>query len=141
MRRDRAELVRMFNPSSWFHPSVCSRPQGVENAVCILRNLSYQLYNEIPPSIAMRLEGPTRDQSTGKGDAIGCFTPNSRKAKNVRTRARTRWKDQPLLCVVTGRSIVTVPCVHPDRASTRICPPSPRWLGCRRGWSGCGTLR
>lgn len=72
-------------PGSWFHPSMCSRLQGVENAVCILRNLSYQLYNEIPPSIAMRLEGPTRDQSTGKGDAIGCFTPNSRKTKNVRT--------------------------------------------------------
>lgn len=63
--------------------SVCL--QGVENAVCILRNLSYQLYSEIPPSALMRLEGPTRAQDTGKGEAIGCFTPQSRKAKNVRT--------------------------------------------------------
>lgn len=61
--------------------SVCL--QGVENALCILRNLSYQLYHEIPPSALMRLEGPTRGQDSGKGEAIGCFTPQSRKAKNV----------------------------------------------------------
>ncbi|XP_060931901.1 plakophilin-3a [Limanda limanda] len=56
--------------------------KGVENAVCVLRNLSYQLYTEMPPSAMMRLEGPTRDQDTGKGEAIGCFTPQSRKAKD-----------------------------------------------------------
>uniref|UniRef100_A0A6D2W596 Plakophilin 3a n=1 Tax=Takifugu rubripes TaxID=31033 RepID=A0A6D2W596_TAKRU len=59
-----------------------SEDKGVENALCILRNLSYQLYHEIPPSALMRLEGPTRGQDSGKGDAIGCFTPQSRKAKN-----------------------------------------------------------
>uniref|UniRef100_A0A671QTZ7 Plakophilin-3-like n=1 Tax=Sinocyclocheilus anshuiensis TaxID=1608454 RepID=A0A671QTZ7_9TELE len=32
--------------------------KGVENAVCVLRNLSYQLYTEIPPSALLRLEGP-----------------------------------------------------------------------------------
>lgn len=64
---------------------VCVYSQGVENAVCVLRNLSYQLYSEMPPSAMMRLEGPTRDQASGKGEAIGCFTPQSRKAKNVRT--------------------------------------------------------
>ncbi|XP_042351385.1 plakophilin-3-like isoform X2 [Plectropomus leopardus] len=57
--------------------------KGVENAMCVLRNLSYQLYSEMPPSAMMRLEGPTRDQDSGKGDAIGCFTPQSRKAKNT----------------------------------------------------------
>lgn len=51
--------------------------------MCVLRNLSYQLYGEIPPSALVRLEGPTRDQASGKGEAIGCFTPQSRKAKNV----------------------------------------------------------
>uniref|UniRef100_A0A8C3G6P9 Plakophilin 3a n=1 Tax=Cyclopterus lumpus TaxID=8103 RepID=A0A8C3G6P9_CYCLU len=56
--------------------------KGVENAVCVLRNLSYQLYSEMPPSAMMRLEGPTRGQDSGKGEAIGCFTPQSRKAKN-----------------------------------------------------------
>ncbi|XP_068595566.1 plakophilin-3a [Brachionichthys hirsutus] len=60
--------------------------KGVENAVCILRNLSYQLYSEIPPSASMRLEGPTRDQDSGKGEAIGCFTHQSRKAKNSKTQ-------------------------------------------------------
>ncbi|XP_034735966.1 plakophilin-3a isoform X1 [Etheostoma cragini] len=56
--------------------------KGVENSVCVLRNLSYQLYAEMPPSTMMRLEGTTRGQDSGKGDAIGCFTPQSRKAKN-----------------------------------------------------------
>ncbi|XP_028285807.1 plakophilin-3a isoform X2 [Parambassis ranga] len=56
--------------------------KGVENATCVLRNLSYQLYSEIPPAAARRLEGPTRDQAKGKGQTVGCFTPQSRKAKN-----------------------------------------------------------
>ncbi|XP_056137565.1 plakophilin-3a [Lampris incognitus] len=56
--------------------------KGVENAVCVLRNLSFQLYSELPPSVMFRLDGPTRAQSTGKGEAIGCFTPQSKKAKN-----------------------------------------------------------
>ncbi|XP_019934746.2 plakophilin-3 [Paralichthys olivaceus] len=60
--------------------------KGVENAVCVLRNLSYQLYNEMPPSAMMRLEGPTRAQDSGNGEAIGCFTPQSRKAKNVKNQ-------------------------------------------------------
>lgn len=55
--------------------------KGVENAVCVLRNLSYQLYNEMPPSAMMRLEGQTRDQDTGKAEPIGCFTPQSKKAR------------------------------------------------------------
>ncbi|XP_041852232.1 plakophilin-3a isoform X2 [Melanotaenia boesemani] len=61
--------------------------KGVENAVCVLRNLSYQLYSELPQSVAIRLEGPTRDQHTGNGDTIGCFTPQSKKAKNKKNQA------------------------------------------------------
>lgn len=56
--------------------------KGVENAVCVLRNLSYQLYSELPPSATLRLEGPSRACDTGNGEAIGCFTHKSRKAKN-----------------------------------------------------------
>ncbi|KAK6317715.1 hypothetical protein J4Q44_G00110060 [Coregonus suidteri] len=56
--------------------------KGVENAVCVLRNLSYQLYSEIPPSALLRLEGPTRGQETSMSEAIGCFTPQSNKVKN-----------------------------------------------------------
>ncbi|KAK1887268.1 Plakophilin-3 [Dissostichus eleginoides] len=56
--------------------------KGVENAMCVLRNLSYQLYGEMSSSTLMRLEGPTRAQGSGKGDAIGCYTPQGRKAKN-----------------------------------------------------------
>lgn len=56
--------------------------KGVENCVCVLRNLSYQLYSEIPSSVQMRLEGPTRAQDTRHSDAIGCFTPQSKKAKD-----------------------------------------------------------
>lgn len=60
--------------------------QGVENSVCALRNLSYQLYSEIPPSVLTRLEGPSRAEGSSKGEAIGCFTPNSKKAKDVRKK-------------------------------------------------------
>ncbi|KAL4642132.1 plakophilin-3-like isoform X1 [Arapaima gigas] len=56
--------------------------KGVENSMCVLRNLSYQLYNEMPPSVLMRLEGPTRGQEGNRVDPIGCFTPQSRKAKD-----------------------------------------------------------
>ena len=62
---------------------MCVGLQGVENAVCVLRNLSYQLYSELPPSATLRLEGPSRASDTGNAEAIGCFTPKSRKAKNV----------------------------------------------------------
>nr|XP_029497483.1 plakophilin-3-like isoform X1 [Oncorhynchus nerka] len=55
--------------------------KGVENAVCVLRNLSYQLYSEIPPSTLLRLEGPTRARATTETESIGCFTPQSKKAK------------------------------------------------------------
>ncbi|XP_035763032.1 plakophilin-3-like [Neolamprologus brichardi] len=54
--------------------------KGVENSVCILRNLSYQLYGELPSSVLARIE-PNRDQDNGLGESIGCFTPQSRKTK------------------------------------------------------------
>ncbi|XP_070686254.1 plakophilin-3a isoform X2 [Pempheris klunzingeri] len=60
--------------------------KGVENVVCVLRNLSYQLYGEMPPSAMLRLEGPSRAQVSGKDEAIGCFTPQSRKAKKSRNQ-------------------------------------------------------
>lgn len=63
-----------------------AQDKGVENAVCVLRNLSYQLYTEMPPSAMMRLEGPTRAQASGKGEAIGCFTPQSRKSQNSKNQ-------------------------------------------------------
>ncbi|XP_028812202.1 plakophilin-3 isoform X2 [Denticeps clupeoides] len=56
--------------------------KGTENCVCVLRNLSYQLYTELPPSVRLRLEGPTRGQDTQDSVAIGCFTPQSKKAKD-----------------------------------------------------------
>uniref|UniRef100_A0A8B9HT92 Plakophilin 3 n=1 Tax=Astyanax mexicanus TaxID=7994 RepID=A0A8B9HT92_ASTMX len=67
--------------------------KGVENCVCVLRNLSYQLYSEIPPSALMRLEGPTRAQASSKGEAIGCFTPQSKKAKDVRNKDLTTFTE------------------------------------------------
>ncbi|XP_072527428.1 plakophilin-3 isoform X2 [Salminus brasiliensis] len=59
-----------------------SEDKGVENCVCVLRNLSYQLYTEIPPSVQLRLEGPTRAQDIHRRDAIGCFTPQGKKTKD-----------------------------------------------------------
>ncbi|XP_053576487.1 plakophilin-3 isoform X2 [Bombina bombina] len=57
-----------------------SEDKCVENAVCVLRNLSYRLYDEIPPSCLQRLEGTQRGRTLA-GDGVGCFTPNSRKLK------------------------------------------------------------
>ncbi|KAM3919342.1 plakophilin-3 isoform 2-T2 [Leptodactylus fuscus] len=54
--------------------------KSVENAVCVLRNLSYRLYDEMPPSYLQRLEGTQRGKTLA-GDAVGCFTPQSRKLK------------------------------------------------------------
>ncbi|XP_008287919.1 plakophilin-3a isoform X2 [Stegastes partitus] len=59
--------------------------KGVENAMCVLRNLSYQLYNELPPSVALRLDGNSRADGTKKGDSVGCFPSRSRNAKNSQT--------------------------------------------------------
>ncbi|XP_023811506.1 plakophilin-3 isoform X2 [Oryzias latipes] len=57
-----------------------SNNKGVENSVCTLRNLSYELYSELPKSIQDRLEGETGDSN---GDqTIGCFSPQSKKVKN-----------------------------------------------------------
>ncbi|KAG7315145.1 hypothetical protein KOW79_021233 [Hemibagrus wyckioides] len=58
--------------------------KGVENCVCVLRNLSFQLYAEIPTSVQQRLEGRTRAQEIHRRDPIGCFTPQSKKTKDKR---------------------------------------------------------
>uniref|UniRef100_A0A8C6UVI6 Plakophilin 3 n=1 Tax=Neogobius melanostomus TaxID=47308 RepID=A0A8C6UVI6_9GOBI len=63
--------------------------KGVENAVCVLRNLSYQLYNEMPPSAMLRLEGPMRGQDTGKAEPIGCFSPKGKKSKKKQVNLST----------------------------------------------------
>ncbi|XP_077067371.1 plakophilin-3a isoform X2 [Siphateles boraxobius] len=60
--------------------------KGVENAVCVLRNLSFQLYSEIPIAALARLEGPSRGQGSSKAEGIGCFAPNSKKAKDKQSQ-------------------------------------------------------
>ncbi|KAF7655683.1 hypothetical protein LDENG_00052470 [Lucifuga dentata] len=55
--------------------------KGLENSLCVLRNLSYQLYTELPPSVRHRLEGPTRASSSRDNEMIGCFTLYSKNAK------------------------------------------------------------
>ncbi|KGL82306.1 Plakophilin-3, partial [Tinamus guttatus] len=59
-----------------------SEDKSVENAVCVLRNLSYRLYDEMPPSSLQRLEGHRRNNSsTMTGELVGCFSPQSKKAR------------------------------------------------------------
>uniref|UniRef100_H0VL58 Plakophilin-3 n=1 Tax=Cavia porcellus TaxID=10141 RepID=H0VL58_CAVPO len=55
--------------------------KSVENAVCVLRNLSYRLYDEMPPSALQRLEGRGRRDLSGTPprEVVGCFTPQSRR--------------------------------------------------------------
>uniref|UniRef100_A0A8C2MIN3 Plakophilin-3 n=1 Tax=Cricetulus griseus TaxID=10029 RepID=A0A8C2MIN3_CRIGR len=59
--------------------------KSVENAVCVLRNLSYRLYDEMPPSALQRLEGRGRRDMTGAppGEVVGCFTPQSRRLREL----------------------------------------------------------
>ncbi|NXL52031.1 PKP3 protein, partial [Podilymbus podiceps] len=59
-----------------------SEDKSVENAVCVLRNLSYRLYDEMPPSSLQRLEGHRRNNSNAvTGELVGCFSPQSKKAR------------------------------------------------------------
>lgn len=55
--------------------------------MCVLRNLSYRLYDEMPPSALQRLEGRGRRDMTGapSGEVVGCFTPQSRRLREVST--------------------------------------------------------
>ncbi|KAM6157612.1 plakophilin-3 isoform 2-T2 [Rhynchocyon petersi] len=58
--------------------------KSVENAVCVLRNLSYRLYDEMPPSALQRLEGRgRRDTAVPPGEMVGCFTPQSRRLREL----------------------------------------------------------
>uniref|UniRef100_I3J669 Plakophilin 3 n=1 Tax=Oreochromis niloticus TaxID=8128 RepID=I3J669_ORENI len=59
--------------------------KGLENSLCVMRNLSYQLYSELPPSVQLRLEGPSRASANREIETIGCFTLHSKK--NVEVRA------------------------------------------------------
>ncbi|XP_029438089.1 plakophilin-3 isoform X2 [Rhinatrema bivittatum] len=59
-----------------------SEDKSVENAVCVLRNLSYRLYDEMPPSSLQRLEGNRKNPgASNPGEMVGCFTPQSKKLK------------------------------------------------------------
>uniref|UniRef100_A0A3B4B7J7 Uncharacterized protein n=1 Tax=Periophthalmus magnuspinnatus TaxID=409849 RepID=A0A3B4B7J7_9GOBI len=57
--------------------------KGLENCLCVLRNLSYQLYSELPPTVQLRLEGPRRSSSYKEIEPIGCFTLYNRKNTEV----------------------------------------------------------
>lgn len=52
--------------------------------MCVMRNLSYQLYAELPPSVQLHLEGPSRASSSREADAIGCFPLYSKKSHQVK---------------------------------------------------------
>lgn len=73
---------RLWFMLSTFHPGPL---QSVENAVCVLRNLSYRLYDEMPPSALQRLEGRGRRDLSGTPprEVVGCFTPQSRRLHEV----------------------------------------------------------
>ncbi|XP_029954777.1 plakophilin-3-like isoform X2 [Salarias fasciatus] len=53
--------------------------KGVENSLCIMRNLSYQLYTELPPSARLHLDGPVRSSAPREVDTIGCFSLYSKR--------------------------------------------------------------
>ncbi|XP_047437002.1 plakophilin-3-like isoform X2 [Mugil cephalus] len=55
--------------------------KGLENSLCVMRNLSYQLYSELPPSVRLHLEGPTRASASRNSETIGCFTVYTKKSR------------------------------------------------------------
>nr|XP_019935770.1 PREDICTED: plakophilin-3-like [Paralichthys olivaceus] len=61
--------------------------KGLENSLCVMRNLSYQLYTELPSSVRHRLEGPSRASASREIDTMGCFTlynkKNSKRNQNL----------------------------------------------------------
>lgn len=73
--------------------------------MCVLRNLSYRLYDEMPPSALQRLEGRGRRDAAGtpSGEAVGCFTPQSRRLREVGTAGARRWGRRPCP-VLLGRA-------------------------------------
>ncbi|XP_061669715.1 plakophilin-3-like [Syngnathoides biaculeatus] len=64
---------------SYIQQDVGADDKGLENSVCVLRNLSYQLYSELPHSVRVRLEGPGRGSAPRETEPIGCFPMYSRK--------------------------------------------------------------
>ncbi|XP_077569236.1 plakophilin-3-like [Stigmatopora nigra] len=64
---------------SYIKQEVIPDDKGLENSLCVLRNLSYQLYSELPPSVRLRLEGPSRGSAPREADTAGCFTMYSKK--------------------------------------------------------------
>lgn len=71
-----------------------------------MRNLSYQLYAELPPSVRLRLEGPTRDSAPRDSEAIGCFALHNKKNAEVNVITRKT------LCVK----------LHPHRFTASLYP-------------------
>ncbi|XP_044044730.1 plakophilin-3-like isoform X2 [Siniperca chuatsi] len=53
--------------------------KGLENSLCVMRNLSYQLYTELSPSVRLYLEGPTRASASRDSEAISCFSLYGKK--------------------------------------------------------------
>ncbi|MED6283910.1 hypothetical protein CHARACLAT_013875 [Characodon lateralis] len=51
-----------------------------------MRNLSYQLYAELPPSVRLHLEGPSRATPSRTTEMIGCFTLQSKKNTELHYR-------------------------------------------------------
>ncbi|XP_027870203.1 plakophilin-3 [Xiphophorus couchianus] len=60
--------------------------KGLENSLCVMRNLSYQLYAELPPSVCLHLEGPSRASASRTDEMIGCFTVQSKKNTELQHR-------------------------------------------------------
>lgn len=65
--------------------------------MCVLRNLSYRLYDEMPPSALQRLEGRGRRDMAGAppGEVVGCFTPQSRRLREVGVGLSSGSRGQP----------------------------------------------
>uniref|UniRef100_A0A3B3Z2P0 Plakophilin 3a n=1 Tax=Poecilia mexicana TaxID=48701 RepID=A0A3B3Z2P0_9TELE len=95
---------------------------GVESVMCTLRNLSFKLFDELPPSIKTNLS----EDGTTSSSTVGCFSPNSSKIKQVSSHI--------LLCpdFVSFFFLISTKRVTKKRRPLELCRTSPvdrtRWL-------------
>ncbi|XP_011785525.1 PREDICTED: plakophilin-3 [Colobus angolensis palliatus] len=75
--------------------------KSVENAVCVLRNLSYRLYDEMPPSALQRLEGRGRRDLAGWAGVLSRLALEQERILNP-LLDRVRTADHHQLRSLTG---------------------------------------
>lgn len=97
--------------------------------MCVMRNLSYQLYAELPPSVRLHLEGPSRASASKDSNTIGCFTLHTKKNNEVTSDGRSERRVWMVGCVHTWTlSVSTFQQQRYQNLHTLAQPKGAEWL-------------